>query len=413
VNIADIAGEIARRAVPTLHEVQQVLAVGRTMAAGAISAGALVDTAVDVGDIAGVLKDAAQSNKRADGAARALQAASAHARVAGQLGFDLVRVRIEVSKAEAAVRTLKSPAAASALVFLQPSLRQAQSAFESERFFQRNFRDIAVKLQNGGRSAVGEAALAAEKLASKSVIGRGLLTFGRVLTKPLVANTLMAVGVGVASIKGYDEAPTQSERWKMGYGAAGGAVSWISDKGLTVAVAAGRLNPAALLFDPAVKYGAKAFGEAKLGDQLTIGSFYEGCSNTIISLTQALTTGDSAPMNEVHKQHMTGNGNKVMQGYSMLGDAFSRTGLVDTALTKTADWYNDVPEDIRTSSSWWDGLSSDASALGHAGRGAVITVVEKGSDWVDKAKKTRPYGAVMTVVEEVSDWVDKAKKTLP
>jgi hypothetical protein len=58
------------------------------------------------------------NQRSAEGASRALAGSARHAKAAGQIGFDLVRARVAVSEAERAVELFRSPAAASALVFL-------------------------------------------------------------------------------------------------------------------------------------------------------------------------------------------------------------------------------------------------------------------------------------------------------
>ena len=117
------------------------------------------------------------------------------------------------------------------------------------------------------------------------------------------------------------------------------------------------------------------FGDA--GDKLTISTFFEESSKSIISLTQAYRTGDLGPMNAIHQRSMSGNGHMVLQGYSMIGEALSRTALVDTALTKAADWHNGVPNEFKTSASWWAALESDAASIMDAVKGAAITIGEK------------------------------------
>lgn len=373
LNLRAVATRIAQAATPMLQQAQECRAVGRVFAAGAAS----VDSAKDIHGVAEAVRDAARSTQRAQGAARALQAASAHARIAGQMGLDLARMRVEVAKAEEAVRVFRSPAAQSALQFLRPSVLQAQVAFESERYFQIQFQSIARRLRDGRSSALGEAALAAEKVASKSSIGRGLLATGRLVTRSAVGNALIVVGIGVASFNGYKEAPTRSVPWKAGFGAAAGAASMLTEFGPKAAVMAGRANPAALLFDPAVKYGARAMGYGAAGEHLTVETFYQDCSRSIMALTHGLMTGDAEAISETHRRNMAGNGHLVTKGYAMLGEALSRSALIDTAMTKSTEWYANVPEDFKTASSWWDAIASDAGTLAEIGRGIGLTIKEK------------------------------------
>jgi hypothetical protein len=383
VNPAAIAKSIARKIAPYLNEANQLHAVGGALINGATSAAAIAvfektNEALGVLDATRqVLEGAARSTKRAQGAARALDAAAKHAKAAGQIGFDVVRLRVEVAKAEAAVKALKSEAAASALVFMRPALQEAQAAFESERYFQKGYAEIAAKLKDGKSSALGEMAIAAEKLAEKSTIGRGLLATGKFLTSEGITKPLLVIGIGVAAIKGYQETTDKSVIWKTAGGAISGVTALAKDGGMGAAVAAGRMNPAALLFDPAVEHGARALGFKDEGKKLTIGSFYEACNNSIYGLTKGALTGDSEALTKAHEANMSGNVSRIMQGYAMIGEAISRSALGDTALTKLADATQGVPEEFRTSSSWWDAFKSDVGSVLEAGKGAVIAAGEK------------------------------------
>jgi hypothetical protein len=152
---------------------------------------------------------------------------------------------------------------------------------------------------------------------------------------------------------------------------------------MRAAILAGRASPAAALFDPAVKYGAKAVGLGDAGDKITIGKFYEGCSKSIVGLTQGLWTGDSAALNEVHKHNMSGSGSTVLRGYAMIGDVLSRSSVLNTAEDRIIDWYQNVPKDMRTSSNFWEALKQDAGSIGDVGKGLILTI----KDSVAGAKK--------------------------
>lgn len=382
VNLPEIAGRVVREVMPTLRQAQVFRSFGALASAQALGGGTLDGAALvkDLGSAGGTIHDIARAGgrvagQRMGGEARALAGAAAHAKVAGQIGFDLVRARVAVSQAEEAVRAFRSPAAESALVFMRPELRRLRSAFEGERASQRSYQQIADGLADklgSASSRLGKAALAAEA-ASRSVVGRTIMATGRMLAHPWIGWSLVALGVGVASIKGGREAPTDAAPWKAAYGAAAGAAAGLVDIRLPLVV--GRTSPA-LLYDPAVKYGAQALGLGEAGDKLTIGRFYDEISRSIVSLTQAATTGDAEPLNAVHRRSMEGNGHAVLQGYSMIGEALSRTALVDAALTRTAEWRAGVPDEFKTSPSWWSALRSDAAGLLEAGQGAAITVGE-------------------------------------
>ncbi|MGU3286232.1 hypothetical protein [Methylobacterium mesophilicum] len=378
IRIDEVAKRIASRVTPELQIVKGFMTFSNLAATtvGVMSG----DAATLVKDLGGAANAAAElshkslalAGMRFSGEGRALKMAAAHARVAGQIGFDLVRARVAVAEAEEAMRHFKSPAAESALVFMRPELDKLQHAFECERGTQSKYRDIAGSLQSKS-SNFGALAHAAENTASKTMLGRGLLATGKMLSHPWVGTSLVALGVGIASIKGFSEAPTASNKWKIGYGAASGIAAGVSDLGLASAVAAGG-NPLALFYDPAVKYGAKSLGYGDAGDKLTIGTFFENCSTNVVALTQGLTTGDMAPMSAVHKRNMDGAGSKIIQGYAMIGDAMSKSALVDTAITRVADWTNNVPSEFKSSPSWWSAIESDGGSVMDAAKGALMTL---------------------------------------
>jgi hypothetical protein len=376
--LEESARRIASQVVPVLNQVQNSRQFGCLAAAGraALEYGEKAKDLRDAG--ATVFEAAARANQRVAGEARALAGAAAHAKVAGQIGFDLVRARIAVSQAEETLRMFKSPAAESALVFMRPEMHKLQAAFESERAFQSKYREIASSLQNelnGSASRLGELALSAEKVASKSAIGRSILATGKVLTNEWIGRSLMVLGLGIASFKGFQEAPTNSTRWKIAYGASAGVGARLSDAGMGAAVARGE-NPVALLYDPTIKYGAKALGFGDAGDKLTIGKFYDQTMKTVVAYTQYWRTGDMEPLTKVHELSMKGEGSGILRGYSMIGDVLARSALVDTLLTKTADWQKNVPDDFKTSPSWWSAIKTDANSLLDVGKGALISAGE-------------------------------------
>src|SRR5579872_6863320 len=300
------ARRIVSQVAPLLNQVQNSRQFGSLAAAGrvALEHGENAKDLRDTG--ATIFEAAARANQRVAGEARALAGAAAHAKVAGQIGFDLVRARIAVSQAEETLRMFKSPAAESALVFMRPEMHKLQAAFESERAFQSKYHEIARSLRNelnGSASRLGEIALSAEKAASKSAIGRSILATGKVLTNEWIGRSLMVLGLGIASFKGFQEAPTNSTRWKIAYGAGAGVAARLSDAGLAAAFPRGE-NPVALLYDPAVKYGAKALGFGDVGDKLTIGKFYDQTMRTIVAYTQYWRTGDMEPLSKVHELSM-------------------------------------------------------------------------------------------------------------
>jgi hypothetical protein len=363
--------------MPTLCDVRQFVTFGALVYGSSDWRGTVgkLDMIKDVGGSVGTVFEAANANHRLAGEARALAGAAAHAKIAGQIGFELVRARIAVSQAEEISRRFRSPAAESALAFMRPELHRLQAAFDAERAHQLSYQSIANRLRaaigDGKASRIGEVAIAAEKTASRSALGRALLGAGRFMASKEVTRSLTVLGIALASFKGFSEAPTKAVGWKLAGGATQGAFSFAADRAVT------SINPAAALIDPAIKFGAKAMGAAEAGDHLTIGTFYDDCGRIIVSLTQAMTTGDASPLNELHRRSMAGEGSTVLRGYAAMGDALSRTALMDTALTKAADWANNVPAEFRSSSTWWSAVSNDASSVIEAGRGAVLSLADR------------------------------------
>src|ERR1700722_7397286 len=111
-NVAETSHRIAREAIPTLHEAKGFRSFGVLAGALALGKAAVIPGTIikDFGSF-GALYDAARANERIAGQTRALTSAAAHARIAGQIGFDLARARIAISQTEEIARVFKSRAA--------------------------------------------------------------------------------------------------------------------------------------------------------------------------------------------------------------------------------------------------------------------------------------------------------------
>lgn len=254
-------------------------------------------------------------------------------------------------------RATRSRAAEAALVFMKDSLQQTELAYERTRGLRNEFRDLAKRLGSIEAPGLGRAASTLER----SLSGRSLVSSLKPLL-PVLGNLITTVGVGVASIKGYQDAPSDSARWKVAHGIAAGATSF----------AVGKLNPIIALTDASIVNYGKAFGiKQETTETLTIGNFYENSTKSFLALTQGLVTGDTNPLNKAHQHNMSANGNIVLRGYAHIGEALSNSALVDKTMTNVADWWHDVPSDMRSSSSWWEALKSDADSISDIRKGVV------------------------------------------
>ncbi len=362
-------GEFACRAInmvaPTLQEAAQFARNGAVACAAVVGTG--IESISSAHAFASTIKDVgaegAKLAARAGGFERAVEAAGRNARLAGQIGFDLVRQRVEYSRAQEIARVMKSPAAESALAFMKGPLLETEAAFAQTRSFQNGYRDLALRLEP---SFVGKSALAVERGAER-LLGQGLMSRLKPIL-PKIGKFIGVTGIFVASIKGYQGAPTDSIAGKVAYGAGAGVMAFAVDKVIYK-------NPVIALADASIVNYAKALGASKeAAETLTISSFYDDSARIIGAYAHAIATRDTAPLDRVHKHNMSANANIVIRGYAQLGEALTRSSLVDKAMTDVVDWMYDVPTEYRTSSSWWEAIRSDAGSVADLGASVVEAV---------------------------------------
>jgi hypothetical protein len=264
----DAAKAIHRTLAPNLHTTQQMNALSNSIAVK------IGEWSKDGAGAVEGLRTGAMTTRWAGESTQALKAATRHMRVMGQMGRDVARMTREIEFAREAVRSFKSPAAASAIAFMQPALTAAQGAYEQERALWRGYLNMAREYSVYSESGLGKFALGAEKFLSKSSIGRGLLEHGgTILSARWVDRGLKGVGAGIAAVKGYEDSVLKTRTGKAASAATAGALSLGTDVAMGQAALAGRIHPAALLFDPAVKYGAQALGLGDAGDKITFGKW--------------------------------------------------------------------------------------------------------------------------------------------
>ena len=87
-------------------------------------------------------------------------------------------------------------------------------------------------------------------------------------------------------------------------------------------------------------------------------SFMEAASSAklISGRTRAAWNQDSAPLDELHRQNMSGQSGAVLQGWAMIGEAMG------DGICAAADWMSNASEDFTESIKWW-------SAEGRSGGG--------------------------------------------
>lgn len=347
------ASAIHRTLAPNLHTARQMSSLSESLGVK------IAEAAKDAGGALDAVGGAGATTRLARAGGDALKAATRHMSAMGQIGRDVTRMTREVGLAEEAVRSFKSPAAASALVFMKPALAAAEGVYEQEKALWYGYLKLSQEYSVHSETGIGKFALGAEKIVSKSLIGRGLLeTGGKILSNRWVDGGLKGVGAGIAAIKGYEDSVLKSRAGKAVSAATSGLLSLGTDVAMSKAALAGKVHPAALLFDPAVKYGAQAIGLGDAGDKITFGKWAEGTANVLSGIAGALWTGDSKPLDDVHARNMSGKNGMVLQGYAMLGEAIASSSIVDSAMMKVADWIAGVPPDFTNSDTWWSGAES-------------------------------------------------------
>jgi len=138
-----------------------------------------------------------------------------------------------------------------------------------------------------------------------------------------------------------------------------GTMSALTDIGMGAKIVAGKWNPAVALYDPVVKYGSKAIGQGDLGEKFTISKWIEGTANVYAAYAEAFWYRDSEALTRVHAQNMSAANGVVLQGYAQLGDAFSKSGVIERTVDgvdAVSQFVKSVPGHFKKAAAWWEAL---------------------------------------------------------
>ena len=157
----------------------------------------------------------------------------------------------------------------------------------------------------------------------------------------------MGVGGASAAWEAYEGSASTTKTGKWVNATAAGVLSTTAD------LVVGNINLAAALYDPVVKYGFAAVGHKEFGDSISIGKWTQGTVNQYMGLGRAVWNHDSAPLNRLHAQNMSGANGRVLQGYAMLGEKIA--DAMDPVYGKIVDWTASHPNRVVRSVCWWVG----------------------------------------------------------
>jgi hypothetical protein len=332
----DVATEISRKIAPDLNIAKHISKIASSVEPLYNRIDASADT-VEI--VSGATRAARQSRD----AAYATKAAVRHMNEMAQSGRDVARMKREILIMEKIIAHRGSQKAAYLLPKMKTGLLVAEAGWQAERTLWNSYRRIAEEYKGVKASAFGKRALALEKTLSASANGRQILDFGKVVNRAVGAldKGLMAVGAGIALIKGVDEAPAKTVGGKALTGALAGGASMMMN-----------VNPAVGLTDFAVS--------STVGEDYSLSKFYEGTAHNVGVLTETLFTGDSAALGAAHQRSMNGDNGRFIQAYAMIGEKISKNSVVDNIITHAAEVCTGVPEYFRTSTKWW-GTSGEQS----------------------------------------------------
>lgn len=359
---AEAARSFQKELAPFGHEAQHIGALADRIALNDVKNGnAWVTYGKDTASFIDGVGKAGEYTKKAQDAARAAQAVPKHMYAVAQMGSGLQKLRREMLIAEVGAKHFKSDACASALVFMRREFLVAEDAFRRERSMWYGYssvvKDHASSLHHKSETTLGKMALGAEKYLAKSSLGRQLLDKGKIVSNPSVGKALIGVGVASAAIRGYDDSVLTSTLGKVGSAVTGGAIALGTDLATVELVATRGVHPAVALFDPIVTYGAAALGQKEEGEKYTFGKWADGTANVLSAIGGWAWGGESRALDDVHARNMAGKNGVVLQGYAQMGDAISKLGIVDSAMTSIADWQYELahkaPADIKKSTLWW------------------------------------------------------------
>jgi hypothetical protein len=349
------SGEVIAQCIaPDLYRAQSLNSQRRQYTSSFMSESARKDLreGIEKGkDVTGLVRDAAESGiefmGKAGSGARALQALPTYLAAAEHSMMDLARIKGSMEVAQRMERS--SDAAASALTFMKPMVQETEGLLASQRQMAQTTRLLIAQYGGLAKSNPGKMALAVEDFISDFDPDLSVLKTGQKVVLPALKKTLFGVGAATAAWKTYEDSPAEGWAGKATHAGLSGGMALGAD------VAVSRLNPLVGLVDTAIKYGSKAFGEeaGKFGESITIGKWAEGTANVYFALGRAAWNLDSAPLDELHRQNISGQNGAVLQGWAMIGD------LMGDGICATADWISNVSEDVNESVKWWsaDGTS--------------------------------------------------------
>ncbi|MDR3497375.1 MAG: hypothetical protein P4L82_22505 [Ancalomicrobiaceae bacterium] len=303
----------------------------------------LKDVAGAGGGLGDLGKRAGKIASEAGKGLRALQMMPIHLAAIRQLQLDQASLKAQLQVAQMGANG-GSDAAQAATVFLQPMLDESEYALAHETGIFYQYESIYGEFGAVSESSAGKLAVQAEKIMGGSKVGRALMNAGDVLSSDGVANSLIALGALTTAWQAYDKSPAQSQGGKLGYATVSGGAAALVDLAL-------KDYPVVALADTALKYGGKYVG-IKDPEKYTIGRWAQGTINQYVYIGRAIWMWDSAPLNELQRQNMSGENGAIIQGYSMIGEKLGEA--LYPAVSKIVDWANDVSERHTKSQSWWN-----------------------------------------------------------
>ena len=316
-------------------------------------------------------KEWTRAGKSAEKAVKFLQIAQKHANAeiaasnlflrhlaaSRQLGDEYARALAVIGDARAKAR-LGSKAAESALTFMEPHLNASREAWKAAHSRASSYQSVMAKYSGSPVTSIGKFARDAERLMEGNAAGRLMLQSGRVLNSKMVSQGLKKVGWLATALDQHNKSPFKSGVGRIIDSVAHASAQTVVSGAISTAVMAGRMSPAALVFDPAVTYGARAIGLGDMGEKLTIGKLVEGTVAAFGAVGSAIVQGDSAPADVFHERSMRGDYGYVYQGWSAIGQTIADTGVVADAFEAGADFCEKVSTSVSNSFQaagvWWD-----------------------------------------------------------
>lgn len=354
---SDAASEIFRRTSP---ELQMCLTTGslasrldtrlKSPEAGSKSLRKLeyFKDAVGAGaSVADIGKAVGRLGKEAGEGLTALKLLSVHLAAIRQMQLDQASLKAELLVAQIGAAS-NSDAARSAEVFLKPMLEESEYSLAQEGVAFQKYANAYSKYGEISESTAGKLALQAETIMSGSPVGRRLMQVGNALQSNVVSSGLIALGALTTAWQAYDKSPAKSQGGKLADATASGVVAGAVDVAL-------KRYPVVALADTALKYGGKYVG-IQDPEKYTIGRWAQGTVNVYMAFGRAIWMWDSAPLDELQRQNMSGENGAILQGYAMMGQKLGEA--LYPAISKVVDWTTDVSQRHTKSQSWWNTLKN-------------------------------------------------------